>query len=264
MCFFLFFFLFFCFFFLFLLFFFFFFFFFFLIIFLFFFSFSFFFSLEEGGSTRDAFTPKVAATGVPSISSCAFFCFVKNAGSRKEGVHRLLDDSWPRLEGVASDFSSAVRKRRRGQLTQAAQQSQEEGTETENSTGQGMGSENGAYLNTPPQILPVLGLYLPHLTRGSLSLNRLTTPPSNLCSCHPRLSAFLQHPQSPTVAILTQVVPKKCAHPRTHYDARVVEIQGRPEIFHNSSGPLPRATENRHSKYNICQNLPENASWKVW
>ena len=96
-----------------------------------------------------------------------------------------------------------------------------------------MGSENGAYLSTSPQILPVLGLYLSHLTGGSLSLNRLTTPSSNLCSCRPRLSAFLQLPQSPTVAILTQAVRKKCAHPRTHYDARVVEIQGRPEIFHN-------------------------------
>ena len=94
-----------------------------------------------------------------------------------------------------------------------------------------MGSENGAYLSTSPQILPVSGLYLSHLTRGSFSFNRLTIPSSNLCSCHPRLSAFLQLSQSPTVVIFDTSCAKKCARPRTHPDARVVEIQGRPEIF---------------------------------
>ena len=84
-----------------------------------------------------------------------------------------------------------------------------------NNKGRGMGSENGAYLSTPPQILPVLGLYLSHLTEGSLSLNRLTSSSSDLCSCHTKQSAFLRLSQSPTAAILTQAVPKMCASAHT-------------------------------------------------
>ena len=77
-----------------------------------------------------------------------------------------------------------------------------------NNKGRGLGSENGAYLSTPsPQILPVLGLYLSHLTEGFLSLNRLTSSSNNLCSCYTKQSAFFRLSHSPTAAISTRTHP---------------------------------------------------------
>ena len=90
-----------------------------------------------------------------------------------------------------------------------------------------MGSENGAYLSTSPHILPVTWLYLSHLAEGFLSLNRLTSSSSNLCSCHTKESAFFRLSHSPTAAISTQVEPEMCAFAHIH-DAHVAESQGHP------------------------------------
>ena len=115
------------------------------------------------------------------------------------------------------------------------QQSQEEGTLTEQHK-----TINGVLkrclFNTLPQILPVLGLYLSHLTEGLFSLNQLTFPLSDINRyCHPRLST------SPRCSTKRRLWPfrhklyQKCAHPHIRNDARDVVSQGRPENFHNSS-----------------------------
>ena len=76
----------------------------------------------------------------------------------------------------------------------------------------------------------------------------------------PKIVSFSQiFHKALTVAILAQTVPKKCAHPRTRFHARVVESHGHPGNFRNSllktsipNSALFRNTENPHSKCNFC------------
>ena len=47
---------------------------------------------------------------------CVPHCFVYSSEGRKEGVHHLLNESWPRLEGVISPFFSGELVGRRHQI----------------------------------------------------------------------------------------------------------------------------------------------------